>query len=199
MSKKSSQEDVLNEEQQAKNQATQEEQDMNAEENQSEDLSAELTKEEEQQDEIELLKRQIEEVNDKYLRLYSDFENFRRRTSKERIELFQSAGSDLIKELLPVMDDFDRAINSNKEIMEADAIKEGFELIQNKMRNILTQKGLKPMNTEVGADFDTDKHEAITNIPAPKPELKGKVVDIVEKGYMFNEKVIRYAKVVVGQ
>lgn len=150
-------------------------------------------------DTIAKLELQLKESNDKYLRLYSDFENFRRRTSKERLDLLQSAGADIIRELLPVLDDFDRAANSNKDAKDIEAVIEGFGLIQNKLFNILSNKGLKPMNTEVGADFDTDKHEAITNIPAPSPELSGKVVDIVEKGFLHNEKVIRFAKVVVGQ
>lgn len=165
----------------------------------AEELQQEENVEESPVDTIAKLELQLKESNDKYLRLYSDFENFRRRTSKERLDLLQSAGADIIRELLPVLDDFDRAANSNKDAKDIEAVIEGFSLIQNKLFNILSNKGLKPMNTEVGADFDTDKHEAITNIPAPSPELSGKVVDIVEKGFLHNEKVIRFAKVVVGQ
>ncbi len=183
-------------------QAVQDEQTQNtaeSAENATPENEEEQSIEEQQEDEITLLKKQLQEANDKYLRLYSDFENFRRRNSKEKLDLMQNAGSELVKELLPVVDDFERANASNLEAKEIDAIKEGFELIYNKLSNTLKNKGLKPMATEAGDDFDTDKHEAITNIPAPKPELKGKVVDIIEKGYLFNDKVLRYAKVVVGQ
>lgn len=197
MNKKAEQaEEILNEE---KNEAIQDEKtEESAQENDG--TSAENAEEnKEEVSEGEKLKEQLKEANDKYLRLYSDFENFRRRNNKERLELIQSAGSDVIKEMLPILDDFERAANSNTEAKEIDAVVEGFTLIQNKLNNILKTKGLTPMATQVGDDFDVDKHEAITNIPAPKPELKGKVVDIIEKGYLLNEKVIRYAKVVVGQ
>lgn len=175
----------------------------NAEETVNEEGNTEETNASEpeatEESELELLKNQVKEANDKYLRLYSDFENFRRRNSRERLELIQSAGADIIKEMLPIMDDFERAAISNKDAKDVTPVIEGFALIQNKLGNLLTNKGLTPMDTQVGADFDTDKHEAITNIPAPSPELSGKVVDIVEKGYLLNDKVIRYAKVVVGQ
>lgn len=138
------------------------------------------------------------EVNDKYLRLYSDFDNFRKRTMKEKSDLISSANAGVIKDLLPILDDFERAIQSNQEATDPDGLKEGFQLIYNKMNNILESKGLKPMDSK-GTPFDMDLHEAITNIPAPSDEDKGKVMDVVEKGYYLKEKVIRYAKVVVGQ
>ena len=140
----------------------------------------------------------FKEMNDKYLRLYSEFENFRKRNAKERIELIATASGGVIKNLLPVIDDFDRAIKANDESEDTVALKEGFSLIRQKMMNILSQEGLKPMES-INAAFDTDLHEAITQIPAPNDELKGKVVDVVEKGYYLNEKVLRFAKVVIGQ
>ena len=143
-------------------------------------------------------KKKFEEVNDKYLRLYSDFDNFRKRTIKEKGDLVSSASSGVIKDLLPVLDDFERAIQSNEKSEDLDGLKEGFHLIFSKMQNILHDIGLKPMETK-GEKFDMDLHEAITNIPAPTEDDKGKVVDVVEKGYYLNEKVLRYAKVVVGQ
>ena len=138
------------------------------------------------------------EINDKYLRLYSDFDNFRKRTIKEKGDLISSASSGVIKDLLPILDDFERAIQSNENTEDLAGLKEGFQLIFNKMKNILQAKGLKPMECQ-GDKFDMDLHEAITNIPAPSEEEKGKVIDVVEKGYYLNEKVLRYAKVVVGQ
>lgn len=137
-------------------------------------------------------------LNDKYLRLYSDFDNFRKRTMKEKADLVLNAGQGVIKDLLPVLDDFERAIESNGKSEDLEGLKQGFELIYNKFQGILKQKGLKEMTCK-GESFDADIHEAITNIPAPSEEDKGKVIDVIEKGYYLNEKVIRYAKVVVGQ
>lgn len=154
-------------------------------------------KKEETDDQIDW-QQKFGEVNDKYLRLYSDFDNFRKRTIKEKGDLISSASSGVIKDLLPVLDDFERAIQSNEKTEDVEGLKEGFQLIFNKMKNILNAKGLKPMDAK-GERFDMDLHEAVTNIPAPSDEEKGKVVDVVEKGYYLNEKVIRYAKVVVGQ
>jgi molecular chaperone GrpE len=137
-------------------------------------------------------------LNDKYLRLYSDFDNFRKRTIKEKADLISNASSAVLKDLLPVLDDFERAIASNENTEDIDGLKEGFQLIYSKFRNILVAKGLKPMESK-GTIFDLDLHEAITNIPVEDTEMKGKVVDVVEKGYYLNDKVLRYAKVVVGQ
>jgi molecular chaperone GrpE len=144
------------------------------------------------------LEDELAEMKDKYLRLYSDFENFKRRTSKERVEFFKTAGQEIITAMLPVLDDFERATKSMDTAKDVSAVKEGVTLVHHKLKNILTQKGLKEMEAQ-GKDFDADFHEAITNIPAPSPELKGKVVDAVEKGYFLGDKVIRYAKVVVGE
>lgn len=146
--------------------------------------------------EVIKLKSEITESKDKYIRLYSEFENFRRRTAKEKIELTLNANEQLIKALLPVTDDFERAEKSFKEKNDKDS--EGFFLIQNKFRKVLEQYGVKAMDLKKGSDFNADLHEAITQIPAAEENLKGKVVDVVEKGYLLNDKVIRYAKVVVG-
>jgi len=140
----------------------------------------------------------IAELNDRFLRLYSEFDNYRKRTIKERIDLSKTASAEVITDLLPVLDDFERAIRAFTDNGDTDSpLKGGIVLIYNKFLNILTQKGLEQMKT-LGEPFDTDFHEAITNIPAPSPDLKGKVVDEVEKGYLLGGKVIRYAKVVVG-
>ena len=139
---------------------------------------------------------ELTEAKDKYLRLYAEFDNYRRRTSKEKMELIQAANEDLINLLLPVIDDFERAEKSFKNKNDKGA--EGFFLIQNKFRKVLDTCGVRPMEALQGDDFDPELHDAITQIPAPKEELKGKIVDVVEKGYTLNDKVIRHAKVVVG-
>jgi molecular chaperone GrpE len=143
------------------------------------------------------LEEQVAALNDKHLRLYSEFDNFRKRTSKERVEILNMAGAEIIKALLPVVDDLDRAIKNNETAKDIAAINEGINLIAQKFRSILAQKGLETVNS-VGETFNVDLHEAITNIPAPSEDMKGKVVDEVEKGYMLNGKVIRFAKVIVG-
>jgi molecular chaperone GrpE len=143
------------------------------------------------------LEEQVSALNDKHLRLYSEFDNFRKRTAKERVEILNMAGAEIIKSLLPVVDDLDRAIKNNESVKDIAAINEGINLIAQKFRSILAQKGLESVNS-VGQPFDVDLHEAITNIPAPSEEMKGKVVDEVEKGYTLNGKVIRFAKVIVG-
>ena len=148
-------------------------------------------------DEISEEKSELAEAKDKYLRLYSEFENFRRRTAKERLSLIGTANEDIISALLPVLDDFERAEESNKKA-EAESMREGFTLIHNKLKNILEQKGLKVMESKEGMSFDPEVHEAITQTPAPKKKLVGKVVDIIEKGYHLGDKVIRFAKVVIG-
>ncbi|WP_233496629.1 nucleotide exchange factor GrpE [Mucilaginibacter hurinus] len=142
-------------------------------------------------------KEELAQANEKYLRLYAEFDNFRRRTSKERVELLQTAGKEVIVSLLPVLDDFERAFKSMDQATDVVAVKAGVELIYSKLNNILQQKGLKPMEA-IGQPFDADLHEAITNIPAPNDEMKGKVVDEMEKGYYLGEKVARFAKVIVG-
>jgi molecular chaperone GrpE len=141
---------------------------------------------------------QQDEFREKFVRLYAEFENYRKRTNQERLDLIVTANAGLLKDMLPVLDDFDRAVTNNENLDDAAALREGFKLIQNKFKQILLSKGLKEMEAK-GFDFDSDLHEAIANIPAPEEALKGKVVDDVEKGYFLNDKVLRYAKVVVGQ
>ena len=144
------------------------------------------------------LKQQVEEAKDKYLRLYADYENFRRRTAKERIDFFKTANQDLIKVLLPVLDDFERARKAfENEGLDTKTLKEGVELIFQKLFKTLESKGLKTMQS-LGETFDSDLHEAITQIPSPSPELKGKIVDELEKGYYLEDKVIRFARVIIG-
>ena len=136
-------------------------------------------------------------LNDKLLRLFAEFDNYRKRTLKERIELSKTASEEVIKSLLPVIDDLERAIKSMESNEVENSMFEGINLIYQKFKNILTQKGVEEIKTE-GETFDTDFHEALTNIPAENEDMKGKVLDVLEKGYMLNGKVIRFAKVVVG-
>jgi molecular chaperone GrpE len=145
----------------------------------------------------ENLAEKLAEINDKYIRLYSEFDNFRKRTAKERIELIGTASEKIIKDLLPILDDFKRAQKSNIESNDIEAVKKGFDLIYDKLNKTLTNSGLKPMEAH-GQPFDADIHEALTNIPSPSEEMKGKVIDVVEDGYYLNDKIIRFAKVVVG-
>jgi len=156
-----------------------------------------LEAEDHAQKRIAELEQQLATLNDKYLRIYGEFDNFRKRTAKERVEILTMAGADVIKTLLPVIDDLERAVKNNEKATDIAAVNEGVQIVAQKFRSILAKNGLEPMNS-VGKPFDVDLHEAITNIPAPSEELKGKVVDEVEKGYLLNGKVIRFAKVVVG-
>ena len=146
---------------------------------------------------VDTLKEELSLANDKYLRLYAEFDNFRRRTVKEREEARKMEGKDIIVSLLPVLDDFDRALKAMETVTDVAPVKEGVTLIQNKLKNALTQKGLKEMES-IGAPFDPELQEAITNIPAPTDDMKGKVIDEMEKGYFLNDKVVRFAKVIVG-
>ena len=158
---------------------------------------AKKTKKASDQEKLEELEAKYKELNDKYLRLYSDFDNFRKRKAKEFSEIVMTASKELVIDLLPVLDDFERALQAmNEHHADEESIK-GVELIYNKLFNLLKQKGLTPMDS-MGKEFDTDWHEAITNIPAPSKDLKGKVVDVIQKGYLLNDTIIRYAKVVVG-
>ena len=145
----------------------------------------------------EKLQAEVQQLNDKYLRLYAEFDNYKRRTQKERVELLQTAGKDVIVSLLPVLDDFDRALKAMETAADVAPVKEGILLVSTKLKNTLSQKGLKDVES-INQPFNTDFHEAITNIPAPTDDLKGKVIDEVEKGYTLNDNVIRFAKVVVG-
>ncbi|WP_299756790.1 nucleotide exchange factor GrpE [uncultured Pontibacter sp.] len=141
---------------------------------------------------------QLAEMKDKFVRLMAEFENFRRRTAKERLELIKTANQDTMSELLPVLDDMERARQSMEATKDLDNMLQGLELVFHKLKHVTMQKGLKPMETKAGDAFDSELHEAVTQIPAPSEELKGKIVDVIEKGYTLNEKVIRFAKVVIG-
>ncbi len=147
-------------------------------------------------EEMEVLKAELEESKDKYLRLFAEFDNFKKRSVKERFDLLKSAAQETISALLPVLDDFDRAKKSAENGNEV--FPEGVQLVYSKLYGILEHKGLKPMES-TGSDFDPEWHEAITDIPAPSEEMKGKVIDTIEKGYLLNDKIIRYAKVVVAK
>lgn len=149
-------------------------------------------------DELTELQKKYDILNDKFLRQYSEFENYRRRTAKEKLDALRNGGADIAKELLPVLDDFDRAIASNENVDDPETLKEGFALIHSKLIRVLQSKGLKPMDS-LEKPFDTEYHDAITNIPAPSEDLKGKVVDVAEKGYFYNDTILRHAKVIVGQ
>ena len=153
----------------------------------------------EEQTKEEKLEAELKQEKDKFLRLFAEFENYKRRTSKERIELFSTASEDVMKTLLPVLDDFERALTHIEEDKEAEELRKGVLLIYQKLIKTLEQKGLKAIEVNKGDAFNADNHEAITQIPAPSDDLKGKIIDIVEKGYLLGEKVIRFPKVVIGQ
>ncbi len=144
------------------------------------------------------LKEDLEKEKDKFLRLFAEFENYKKRTSKERLELFKTASQDVIQSMLPVLDDFDRALKELEKSEDKDLVK-GVELIHNKLKETLKSKGLTQVEVAAGDTFNADDHEAITQIPAPSDDLKGKIVDVIEKGYKLGEKVIRFPKVVTGQ
>ena len=148
--------------------------------------------------EIAELKKQIEEQKDKYLRLFADFDNFKKRNAKERLDLIQTAGKDVVLALLPILDDFERAVKAAENATDVATVREGVNLIYNKMLKALEAKGLKPLESK-GTEFNVEHHEAITEIPAPTDDLHGKVIDEVERGYFLNDKLIRFAKVVVGK
>jgi molecular chaperone GrpE len=147
-------------------------------------------------DELTRAQRDAADWKDKYMRLYAEFDNFRKRSMKEKSEILATASGELMKELLPVVDDFDRAVQANASLTDIEVVREGFVLIHQKLYKKLESRGLKPIDAK-GKPFDTDFHEAITQIPMP--EMSGKVVDEVEKGYTLHEKVLRYSKVVIGQ
>ena len=149
-------------------------------------------------DPLQKVQAELEEMKDKYLRLFAEFDNFKRRSARERLDYMKTAGQDVLRDLLPVLDDVDRAEKSVTSATDVEAVRQGFLLIKDKLTKNLVQKGLKPMET-IGQPFDADFHEAVTEIPAPTEELKGKILDEIEKGYLLNDKIIRYAKVVVGK
>ena len=159
------------------------------------------TVEETETEEIDVetqLKEELEKEKDKFLRLFAEFENYKKRTSRERLELFKTASQDVIQSMLPVLDDFDRATKEIEKSKDKNLIK-GVELIHNKLKEALKSKGLSEVEVSAGDVFNADNHEAITQIPAPSEDLKGKIVDVIEKGYTLGDKVIRFPKVVTGQ
>lgn len=147
---------------------------------------------------IEELENSLKDQEDKYLRLYAEFENYRKRSIKEKADYLSTASKDTIVAMLPILDDFERAVANNEKVEDVQILKDGFSLIFNKINQIMESKGLKAMQT-LDQPFDYELHEAIANVPVPEEVRKGKVIDQVEKGYFLNDKVIRYAKVVVGQ
>ena len=145
-----------------------------------------------------ILEEELAKEKDKFLRLFAEFENYKKRTSRERIELFKTAGQEVLSAMLPVLDDFDRALAQISKSEDKEMLK-GVELIHSKFLNILKGKGLSEVEVKASDVFDSEKHEAITQIPAPSEDMKGKIIDVVEKGYQLSDKIIRYPKVVVGQ
>lgn len=167
-------------------------------ENQEDTPEVELTTEEKLQHEMAELQQQNAELKDKYMRLLAEFDNFKKRTIKEKIEFMRTAAQDTMTALLPVLDDFDRAKKNADDENSVEQFSEGVELVYNKLHSVLKQSGLEPMETD-GESFDAEFHEALTEIPAPTEEMKGKIIDTIERGYKLKDKIIRHAKVVVGK
>ncbi len=157
-----------------------------------------MSKEDKLKEEVEELNIQLSEQKDKFLRLYAEFDNFKKRTIKEKLEFMNTASRDTLSALLPVLDDFDRAKKNAEDDNSTEPFSEGVMLVYNKIYNVVQQKGLKPMES-TGEPFDPEFHEAITEIPAPTEDMKGKIIDTIEKGYLLKDKIIRHAKVVVGK
>lgn len=162
------------------------------------DTEAQVEENQEIEKEVPTAEELIQIEKDKFLRLFAEFENYKKRTTKERIDLFKTAGQELMTSLLPIMDDFDRGLAEIKKANDKELLK-GMQLINDKLKKTLEQKGLSIMLVKAGDTFDADIHEAITQIPAPTKKLKGKVIDCVESGYKLGDKIIRYPKVVIGQ
>lgn len=177
---------------------TDEQEEITEEQPQAEHKEAPEMPEHNQQDPVAALEEELAASKDKYLRLYAEFENFRRRTAKERLELTKTANESLLADLLPVVDDFERAMKVFQDNEDAAPMYEGIKLVHNKFMKILEQKGLKSMDIKIGGDFDAEYQEAIAQTPAPEESLKGKIVDVIEQGYFLGEKVLRHAKVVIG-
>lgn len=181
----------------AKKDNTQEIEDIQVDGNQQDDVATE-TQQETQLSEVDQLKSDLAAEKDKFLRLFAEFENYKRRTTKERVELFKTAGQEVIQSLLPVIDDFDRAMNEIEKAKDKELAK-GVGLISNKLRETLKSKGLEETKVKAGDTFDAELHEAITQIPAPSKKMVGKIVDVIEKGYTLGDKIIRFPKVVTGK
>ncbi|WP_179352664.1 nucleotide exchange factor GrpE [Winogradskyella vidalii] len=161
--------------------------------------TAEVEEQKEQKTAEEQLQDQVVAEKDKFMRLFAEFENYKKRTNKERIELFKTASQDVMLAMLPVLDDFERALTHIEDDKEAEELRKGVLLIYNKLVNTLEQKGLSKIEVQQGDAFNADFHEAVTQIPAPSEDLKGKIIDVVEKGYKLGDRVIRFPKVVIGQ
>lgn len=158
-----------------------------------------IQQEEVEQSVEEKLQEELQTEKDKFLRLFAEFENYKRRTSKERVELFKTASEEVMVSMLPVLDDFERALAHIEEDKEAEELRKGVLLIYQKLISTLEQKGLSAIDIKQGEAFDADSHEAVTQIPAPNKKLKGKIIDVIEKGYKLGDKIIRFPKVVIGQ
>lgn len=166
-------------------------------ENENAEINSEVAEDQEEVSEVDQLKTELKKEKDNFLRLFAEFENYRKRTSKERLELFSTANKELMTALLPILDDFERGL-SEIEKSSDQALLQGMQLIYNKFKNTLIQKGLKEIEVKQGDSFDADIHEAITQIPAPSKKLKGKIIDVIEKGYKLGDTIIRFPKVVLG-
>jgi molecular chaperone GrpE len=164
-----------------------------------------MTEQQEQEQDVleqnpeEELQKQLTEEKEKFLRLFAEFENYKKRTARERLDFFKTASEDVMLSLLPILDDFERALNHIEEDKEAEELRKGVLLIYQKLLKTLKQKGLAVIEVKEGDAFDADNHEAVTQIPAPNDKLKGKIIDVVEKGYILGEKIIRFPKVVIGK
>ncbi len=164
----------------------------------TENAAAAISETDELKAQIEQLKADKAELNDKYLRMFAEFQNYKRRTAKEKLDVVQTAGRDVIKTLLPVVDDFNRAKKAADSVDSIETFSEGVQLVYEKLHHVLRQQGLKALETN-GELFNPDIHEALTEIPAPSEDMKGKIIDTVESGYTLNDKIIRFAKVVIGR
>jgi len=166
--------------------------------NNTESSEKESKKADKKENEIERLSNELQNEKDRNLRLFAEFENYKKRTGRERIELFKTASEDVMVAMLPILDDFDRALKEIEK-SEDDSLLKGVELISNKLRETLKSKGLEPVGTQIGDVFDPEIHEAVTQIPSPSDDMKGKIIDVIEKGYTLGDKIIRFPKVVIGQ
>lgn len=190
-----SKENNKEQEEQLKDQEQHEEIENASETNQDKETEDDSTSDDLPED--EKLQKELKEQKDRYLRLFAEFENYKRRTSKERVELFKTAGQEVMTAMLPVLDDFDRALIELRKSADKNLL-EGIELIHSKLNETLRKEGLEVMSVKEGDKFDADLHEAVTQIPAPKKKLKGRIVDVIQKGYTLGDRIIRYPKVVTG-
>ncbi|WP_372774914.1 nucleotide exchange factor GrpE [Mangrovibacterium sp.] len=191
-------EKIVNEQEQGADELVKDQKEAPEETAKKEDKHDKKSKKDKTHEQIEKLENEVADMKDKHIRLQAEFDNFRKRTLKEKMELMKSGGETVLMNIIPVVDDLDRALAAFSEIEDENPLKQGVTLIYNKFQEFLKQNGIKEIEAKE-KDFDTDLHEAIVKIPAPTEELKGKVVDVVQKGYLLHEKVIRFAKVVIGE